>query len=168
MTLSFLCESGRQDFSFKRIYQACLFLTVTMLAGCIDGGANSTEQGFSIENYQGKWFVLNYWAEWCAPCRKEIPELNKLQQDFPEQVAVAAANFDGLQGEELLQRSDAMGIAFEVLAEDPANILRLARPASLPTTYIYNPAGELVAKLVGPQTVESLLKQTTIGNQNGE
>jgi hypothetical protein len=55
-----------------------------------------------------------------------------------------------------------MKIDFDVLEQDPANILRLSRPASLPTTYLFGRDGKLYAKLVGPQTIESILKQTDI------
>ena len=37
--------------------------------------------------YQGRWVVVNYWAKWCKPCIKEIPELNALDSKY-EQVAV--------------------------------------------------------------------------------
>lgn len=135
------------------------------LVGCDSASTStvsSTSPDFSMENYRNKWFVLNYWAEWCTPCIKEIPEFNELQADHPDRIAVAAVNFDQLPKEELLETSQRMGIKYEILEEDPADQLRLSVPNSLPTTYIFNPQGELAAKLVGPQTKESLLSHTDI------
>ncbi|MBR9805466.1 hypothetical protein GYB62_03035 [bacterium] len=50
-----------------------------------------------------------------------------------------------------------MGIRFSELDNDPADTLRLSRPQALPTTYLFNPKGELSAKMVGPQTEASIL-----------
>jgi thiol-disulfide isomerase/thioredoxin len=100
--------------------------------------------------------VVNYWAEWCKPCIKEIPELNELAQANPE-LRVFGVNYDGFTGEELAQQVQKLGIEFPLLAEDPATRLGTARPVVLPTTLILTPDGELAATLVGPQTLESLL-----------
>jgi len=137
-----------------------LALTAFMLMAC-DNAAHD-ENAFAIEDYQGKWLVLNYWAEWCAPCIEEIPELNHLQKQFADQLVVAGVNFDRLQGEALGKLVRAMSIEYLNIENDPADALRLARPAALPTTYIFNPQGQLAAKLVGPQTVESILEMTDI------
>ncbi len=120
------------------------------------------EQSFDISHYQGKWVILNYWAEWCLPCLKEIPELNQLQQDHGDELAVIAVNFDRIQGKELTELAKRMGIRFEILHQDPADALRLSRPASLPTTYVFNREGKLSSKLVGPQTSAGLLSRTDI------
>ena len=137
-----------------------LALTAFMLLAC-DNAANN-DNAFAIEDYQGKWLILNYWAEWCAPCIEEIPELNHLQKQFADQLVVAGVNFDRLQGEALNKLVRAMSIEYLNIENDPADALRLARPAALPTTYIFNPQGQLAAKLVGPQTVESILEMTDI------
>ena len=145
--------------TFKLLLVSLLFL----LSSCgpsVKESQAATE--FSIDNYKGKWLILNYWAEWCAPCIKEIPELNALDADYSEDLDVAAVNFDRIKGQELIDLAARMGIRFEVIEQDPADILRLSRPASLPTTYLFDRDGKLYAKLVGPQTIESILKQTDI------
>lgn len=138
--------------------QSILLFAALLLVGC-DRQTETGSKAFDIADYQGKWVVLNYWAEWCAPCIKEIPELNALDADHAAQLEVLGVNFDRIHGEELQQLSKRMGIRFQVLDEDPVDQLRLARPASLPTTYLFDPSGELKAKLVGPQTSESLLER---------
>jgi thiol-disulfide isomerase/thioredoxin len=104
---------------------------------------------------RGEWVLINYWAEWCAPCIKEIPELNAIGQLYSD-VAVLGVNFDGAAGEELRQQIDELGVAFPTLDSDPADAMGLSRPQVLPTTLVVDPAGRLVDTLVGPQTIASL------------
>ncbi len=110
-----------------------------------------------LSELRGRWVVINYWAEWCKPCIKEIPELNELAREYPD-VAVVGVNFDGAEGEELANQISQLGIAFPILAEDPAARLGIPRPAVLPTTLILDPQGKLAHTLVGPQTLESLVQ----------
>ena len=65
----------------------------------------------SLSAYRQKWVVLNYWATWCAPCRKEIPDLSALHESRDDIVVLGLAfedteieNFDELENE--LQRTD--------------------------------------------------------------
>ena len=112
-----------------------------------------------LEDYRGQWLVIKYWAQWCKPCIKEIPELNTLDRQYPA-VTVLGVNYDGAQGEELQQQLDKLGVAFATLPADPADEIGIARPVVLPTTVILDPAGKLSATLVGPQTLASLAQAT--------
>ncbi len=135
-----------------RALLAVLALMLT-LAGC--GREPADGRPLALEDFRGRWLVINYWAEWCTPCIAEIPELNALDQAYPD-VAVVGVNFDGATGEELAAQLDKLGVAFPTLPADPAATLGIARPAVLPTTLIIDPTGRLTATLVGPQTLESL------------
>lgn len=105
-----------------------------------------------------QWLVINYWAIWCAPCRKEIPELNELHHQLHSQgVRVLGVNYDQLQGEALLADSQQLGIEFPVFSSDPATYFKLPATQGLPTTYIVNQQGQLVAQLRGEQSKTSIL-----------
>ncbi len=114
-------------------------------------------KGYRYEDLQGKWRLVNYWATWCGPCIKEIPELNVLAKDHQEAVLVFGVNFDSPEAEERQAQVEKMKIEFPVYAEEPASALGINRPDVLPTTFIFAPDGKLAATLVGPQTEESLL-----------
>lgn len=148
--------------TLKGLSLSLLLLLCTILSSCGQSSEDSSAAEFSMESYKGKWLILNYWAEWCAPCIKEIPELNTLDSDYSEDLDVLAVNFDHIKGQALIDLTKRMGIHFDFVEQDPADILRLSRPASLPTTYIFGRDGKLHAKLVGPQTIDSILKQTDI------
>lgn len=103
---------------------------------------------------QGRWQLVNYWAIWCKPCVREIPELNQLAREQPA-LLVTGVNFDRPPLAELISQRDKLAIAFPLLLSDPA-ALGLTRPRALPTTYLLAPDGRLVATLEGEQSRESL------------
>ncbi|MDC1211173.1 TlpA family protein disulfide reductase, partial [Porticoccaceae bacterium] len=111
----------------------------------------------SFNNDSGQYTLVNYWAEWCQPCRVEVPELNELAAEHRDQLTILAVNFDNEQGPELLAQLQKIGIQFPSLAEDPRAKWGLERPQVLPETLIINSDGELVQRLIGPQTLESLM-----------
>ncbi len=51
----------------------------------------------ALTQWQAPVMVLNFWATWCAPCRREIPELIALQQEYPEQLQILGLAFDSVQ-----------------------------------------------------------------------
>ncbi|MEJ2530214.1 MAG: TlpA disulfide reductase family protein [Halioglobus sp.] len=137
---------------------------VLVLIGCSDR-QDAPPGTLDLERLDGQWVVINYWAEWCKPCIKEIPELNALDKRYPA-VTVMGINYDGLSGEELQAQAREFGIEFHLLTTDPAPQLGVARPVVLPTTLILDPQGRLTETLVGPQTLESLALVT--GQVSGE
>ena len=99
---------------------------------------------------------INYWAEWCAPCREEIPELNAFQREFAGDIVLYGVNFDGVTGEKLEAQEAAMGIEFPTLAEDPGHRLGWQQPEGLPYTLVIDAEGQIVVRLPGVQTRQSL------------
>src|SRR5450830_801470 len=107
----------------RRLIGALAIITTLLLSGCgNDYGVDQYGQKVAAERLDKQWLVINYWAEWCGPCRTEIPELNKLADQLKDQgVSVFGVNFDNLQGDDLKNASKALGIQFTVLAQDPAD-----------------------------------------------
>ena len=138
-------------------YLLYLPLALSLLACTENPG--TTSQPLSLEQLRGQWVAINYWAQWCAPCIKEIPELNTLDKNF-EQVSVLGVNYDGATGEALELQRQKLGVLFASLESDPSAQLGIPRPVVLPTTLIRDPSGKLTATLLGPQTLESLLQET--------
>lgn len=110
----------------------------------------------SLAPYQGRWLVINYWATWCKPCREEIVHLNEFAKAHAEKIAVIGINFDGVVGDELSKQAAELGIAFALLADDPAQSGHWKKPDVLPTTLILDPQGNVKKTMVGPQTRATL------------
>lgn len=137
-----------------------LFLVTACLGGCSAeqpaGLARGGEVRFS--ELGGRWLLINYWAEWCAPCRDEIPELNELHERRSEHgVEVFGVNYDEIQGEKLVALIERMDVRFPVLTEDPRARWGYEQPDVLPVTVVIGPDGELRQEMRGPQTLERLL-----------
>ncbi len=136
-------------------------LALLLLSACNPGAPEGVSNAPALS---GNWTVINYWATWCAPCREEIPELNRLAFGG-DALDVYAVNFDEVQGQELLAQAADMGIQFPLLATDPGPRLGLVRPTVLPTTLILNPAGEEITRLIGPQTEAGLRKELALARE---
>ena len=130
-------------------------LCTVLLAGCgQDWGSDHTGKAVTAKDRKDHWVLVNYWAEWCAPCRKEIPELNQLNKD--DGILVLGVNYDDLTGEELTSAIQDMGIEFRVLQHDPSEQLHVERGQALPTTLLIDPQGKVREQLLGEQTERSL------------
>ena len=136
-----------------------LCVAILAVAGCqkphdfLDARGN----GHSFADYKGKWVLVNYWATWCGPCMKEIPELNKLAKTHAHRLVLLGVDYDQPKGAELEKQVRKMKIEYTVMAGDPSKRLGIKEPDVLPTTYVFSPGMSLKATLVGPQTEASIL-----------
>jgi len=148
----------------RRLAAALAITASLLLGGCgVDYGLDQNGNAVKAEQIEGRWVVLNYWAEWCGPCRTEIPELNAAAKEWQAQgITVLGVNFDGLRGDELKKASQALGIDFTVLADDPADRYDLPRSEALPVTYIIDDKGKVREQLMGEQTAEGLAEKIKV------
>ena len=109
-----------------------------------------------LDDFLGRWLIVNYWADWCPPCIKEMPELKNFYNDNEDRALVLTYNFDRLEGEELQSQIIRFGVNVPSILTDPGILFGWEAPPSLPATYIINPEGILIHTLIGPQTQESL------------
>ncbi len=133
------------------------YVLITLFLGCSQPDLLTSEnKKVYLDDLKGKWILINYWADWCPPCIKEIPELNKLNSQFGDQVSVFLFNFDRLEGNEL--RKQLLKIKAEIpsLISDPQLIYNYDVPDALPVTFIIDKKGKLSMTLKGPQTLEEI------------
>jgi thiol-disulfide isomerase/thioredoxin len=103
----------------------------------------------SLSDYRGKWVVLNFWATWCAPCRHEMPSLDRLQAAMPEIAVVPVAT--GRNSVTGIERffAEAEIKLLPVLRDPTSDLARGMGVIGLPVTVILNPEGQEVARLIG-------------------
>ncbi|WP_240453823.1 TlpA family protein disulfide reductase [Chachezhania antarctica] len=105
----------------------------------------------TLGDYSGKYVLVNFWATWCAPCRKEMPELNALQQEFGGEdfeVVTIATGRNSPEG--ITKFFDENGITDLPRTQDPNSALaREMGILGLPITVLIDPDGQEVARLRG-------------------
>ena len=66
-----------------------------LLAGCADDwGVDQHGRKVAAEQLEGQWLVINYWAEWCGPCKALAPMVAELAETYKEQVIIAACDVE--------------------------------------------------------------------------
>ncbi|KTC61629.1 TlpA disulfide reductase family protein [Pseudomonas savastanoi] len=145
----------------RRLTAAVILFGSLLLSGCgVDLGSDQNGQKVASERIKGHWLVVNYWAEWCGPCRTEVPEFNALSEQLKDKkVTVLGVNFDNLQGDELKSAANALGIKFTVLAQDPAEQYSLPPSEALPVTYIIDDKGKMREQLLGEQSAATVIQK---------
>lgn len=149
------------------IFFASLFLVVTCYASVSLYSAKNlrTIEGklINMEKYRGKWVIINYWADWCGPCMKEIPQLNEFYRAHQGKDAVIfAVNYDQQPANQLKQTIQKMGIEYPSIIGNVASELELGDMPVVPATYIFSPDGELTYKLFGEQSKRSLERKMNL------
>ena len=140
-----------------------------LLAACDSPGPWRDQHGEALDGaaLAQERVLVNYWAEWCGPCRDELPELNRLAAELPLG-SVLGVDYDGATGEQLRETGERMGIAFPVLGDDFVQDFELPRPQVLPTTYLLDAEGRIVETLQGPQHYDSLKPLMTAASDNNK
>jgi thiol-disulfide isomerase/thioredoxin len=112
----------------------------------LDGGT------LAIADLRGQWVVLNYWATWCAPCRKEIPDLSELHERA-DNISVVGIAYEETEPEVFREFLAEFSPTYPNLLVDVYNPPQpFGAPMALPTSILLDPAGIPVKTYVGPVT----------------
>lgn len=119
-----------------------------------------TGETIDFKHLKRSWVIVNYWADWCEPCKKEIPELNEFA-DSHDNVYMIAVNYDGVDSRRLRELIARNEIHYFNALTDPTDELGVGDIPGLPVTLVFDKHGKLHKKLFGPQTKASLEKAIT-------
>jgi cytochrome c biogenesis protein CcmG, thiol:disulfide interchange protein DsbE len=117
----------------------------------------------SLASFRGKTVVLNFFASWCAPCKREAPDLESFWRRYRHDGVVVLGVDSGDTRSSVRSFLSAHGVTYPV-AFDPGQTLALGPYAlpGLPVTYVINPAGRIVGTpVVGPVSDSGYSSQFT-------
>ena len=110
----------------------------------------------SLSDYLGQWVVVNYWATWCTPCLKEIPDLSELHQERSDLTVLGLA-FEDLEDSDFDEFLEGFDVSYPILKVDVYQPPEpFGAPRALPTTIILDKQGRAVKAFLGPVTREAI------------
>jgi len=118
---------------------------------------NGKDEQMSLADWKGRVVLLNLWATWCAPCRREMPGLDRLQaelggEDF-EVVALSVDRKGKAASAKFLDEINVKNLGLYVDKTNKAFFEMRAR--GLPATYLIDREGRLIGRLIGPAEWDS-------------
>lgn len=108
----------------------------------------------TLEAHRGKWVVLNVWATWCAPCIKEMPELEALSRARSDVVVLGLAA-DGDNVARLEQFARALKVSYPIIAGN-STLMKQYNIKAYPTTMLFDAQGKLVHTRLGQVSQQEL------------
>jgi thiol-disulfide isomerase/thioredoxin len=124
---------------------------VDMPLVAVDGSKHNLNQ------YRGKWLVVNYWATWCPPCIVEMPELQSFHDEHADKDGmVIGINAELISQNRLQTFLEDYFISYPIFMSKPGAQSELGLIPGLPTTFLVTPEGKVVARQVGPVTREMI------------
>lgn len=112
-----------------------------------------------LSDYRGQWVVVNFWATWCRPCRKEIPELSELH-DSRDDITVLGLAFEDTEPADFEVFLESWPASYPILVVDVYNPPdQPGPPRVLPTTHLIDTSGALVETWLGPVTAEMITER---------
>ncbi len=119
----------------------------------------------TLEDFRGKVVLLNVWATWCAPCREEMPSMQRLYDRFSrDDFEIAAISIDapagsvdssGNVGGEPVAFARDLALTFPVLLDPSGGIQHLYQTSGVPESFVIGPDGVIYKKVAGPTAWDS-------------
>ncbi len=104
-------------------------------------------KAYTADSLAGKVVVVNFWATWCHPCQKEIPDLSKLYEQYKNKgVLVLGIMTDNPDDSTLLNFQSDYEMTYPVVRGNSDIITAFNYPQALPTTFVYDKTGHRVGK----------------------
>jgi peroxiredoxin len=153
----------------KRIAMMMILTLTLVLAGCsggIDKGNPAPDftltdlQGnnVTLSQYKGKNIYLNFWASWCGPCKDELPDIEKIHQEYKDKDLVVLTVNPGEEKEIVKKFIEDQKYTFPVLLDSKMDVARLYKTNDIPVSLFINKEGTIVFKKVGLMTGEEMKK----------
>lgn len=111
-----------------------------------------------LADLKNKWVVVNFWATWCAPCVKEIPEIAAFAKEQGDKARVLGVALDWDDEKQVTSFAKKVGHTYPLVLGTDASEKAFGKMKGLPTTIVYDPSGKVAYQKTGTVTKELLLR----------
>lgn len=111
----------------------------------------------SLENYKGKVIFLNFWATWCPPCKKEMPDVESIYKEYGENkkdVVILGVNSE--KENEVKKFLKDKGYTFPTLIDENSEVMRKYFIQAFPTSFVIDKEGNVYGYVMGGLTKEQI------------
>ena len=113
----------------------------------------------TLEDFQGKIVILNFWASWAASCLREMPNLEQLNQKYgPEGIQVLGIAVVSNK-EDIQNKANMAGVTYPILYGTKELIASYGSFSDLPTTFIIDEQGKILKQLSGSNDYKTLQQE---------
>ena len=110
-------------------------------------------------DHRGQWLVINFWATWCAPCLKEMPELQRFSEEHRDKAQVWGVSFEDTDRDSIVEYVERLGITFPILGYGQDPLTGYGEVRVLPTTFLIDPDGLFQHRFEGPITAQDIVRE---------
>ena len=103
----------------------------------------------NLRDYHHRFVLLNFWATWCVPCLKEMPDLEKAYQKMGSKKLIVLAVGMGEDKNSISKFAEKHDFTFPMIADSTLEIARLYGVENIPITYLINPEGVIIGRALG-------------------
>ncbi|MCS3676312.1 peroxiredoxin [Salinibacter ruber] len=111
---------------------------------------------FRLSEHRGTVVVINFWATWCPPCRKEVPDFVDLQKSMTGEVLFVGVSLDEGGAEKVRDFTEKFGVNYPVVIDDGTVAKKYGPIPVIPTSFVVDPKGRVRLRSVGLLTKETL------------
>lgn len=111
----------------------------------------------SLENYKGKVIFLNFWATWCSPCKKEMPDIENIYKEYGENkkdVVILGVNSE--KENEVKKFLKDKGYTFPTVIDENSEVMRKYLIQAFPTSFVIDKEGNVYGYVMGGLTKEQI------------
>ncbi len=146
------------------------WLSMIFLSGCLIASAHAAtaqkptlvvktidDKTFDLSKQTGKWVIVNFWATWCSPCLKELPDISAFVTAHKDKVVGIGLDFEDADKADVVKFLQQHPLSYPVAQvgmDDPPKDFEA--PKGLPNTYVIAPDGHVAKAFLGPITTKDL------------
>tara|TARA_B100000686_G_scaffold49662_1_gene53233 strand:+ start:299 stop:892 length:594 start_codon:yes stop_codon:yes gene_type:complete len=139
-----LTDEDRKLLKSLRITPPSIWIEAHDFTGELNDGST-----INLKDYHHRFVLLNFWATWCVPCLKEMPDLEKAYQKMGSKKLVVLAVGMGEDKSSIRNFAEKHDFTFPMIADSTLEIARLYGVENIPITYLINPEGVIIGRALG-------------------